>query len=72
MLCSSRWCLPLACLLILSGVASAQEEKRSGETKESAPAIVATYKAAGKPNLTFFAGKPAEKNGAVVAYLLEK
>lgn len=44
-----------------------------GETKESAPWIVATYKAAWKPkNLTFFAGTPEEKNGAVVAYLLAK
>jgi hypothetical protein len=44
-----------------------------GETKETAPYVVATYKAAWKPkNLTFFAGKPEEKNGAVVAYLLDK
>ncbi len=44
-----------------------------GETKESAPWIVATYKAAWKPkNLTFFAGKPEEKNAAVIAYLLAK
>ncbi len=44
-----------------------------GETKETASPIVATYQAAGKPNnLTFFAGKPEAKNGAVVAYLLEK
>ncbi|MFN0020975.1 MAG: acetylxylan esterase [Pirellulaceae bacterium] len=44
-----------------------------GETKETGAYIVATYKAAWKPkNLTFFAGKPEEKNGAVVAYLLAK
>lgn len=44
-----------------------------GETRETAPFIVASYKAAWKPkNLTFFAGKPEEKNAAVVAYLLEK
>jgi hypothetical protein len=44
-----------------------------GETKESGAYIVAAYKAAGKPkNLTFFAGKPEEKNGAAVAFLLAK
>jgi len=44
-----------------------------GETKETGAYIVATYKAAWKPkNLTFFVGKPEEKNGAVVAYLLAK
>lgn len=43
-----------------------------GETRETAPFIVATYKAAWKPkSLNFFTGKPAEQMPAVMAYLLE-
>src|SRR6266849_334437 len=68
MWCSCRWWLPLACLVILSAVASAQDEKPSEEGKASPARSLDTFKL--PAGAIFVIGK--ELPEAVGAFVLKK